>query len=466
MNLLSLILFLMSAHGAETLSLKGSTVQVSESPFWVDSWFIHQHKDISLLAATNFSSSMLLTFSGSDFTDLNQKKATSLKTQGDAIEWVYSDERVRVERRTTPGDDFVTVDLKVRFLKNAPEKAYLSIVSKNVSDDKETRDRQLAYYTDQKIERRLLSDYELSEPKAEDIPGPIKWVGAQSHYFGLFVLPAQSPTRLLGQATGEHQGQMSLEYPVQDGALNLSFRVAFVPKELEKLRALDPTLDTSVDLGWFTFVAYPLLWLLKFLYKFVGNYGVAIVILTIIVKILLFPLVVKGIKGMRKMAEIQPKLNALKEKHKGNKEAYNREMMAFMQKNKYNPLSGCLPLLVQMPVFFALYSVLYTAVELYRAPFFLWLNDLSAHDRFYITPVVLAGLMFLQQKLTPPTAAMDPTQQKVMQFLPIVFGAFMITTPSGLCVYMIVNTIFSIGQQYYLNKKYGLTGAASAVTSI
>lgn len=464
--MLSFILFLMSAYGSETLNLKGANIQVSESPFWVDSWTLHEHKDISLLAATNFSSSLLLTFSGSDFTDLNQKKATSLKSEGSAIEWVYSDERVKIERRTIPGNDFVTVQLNVKFAKNAPEKAYISLVSKNVTDDAETRDRQLAYFSNQEIQRRLLSDYEATEPKSEDVPGPIKWIGAQSHYFGFFVLPGETPTRLLAQATGQNQGQMSLEYPVKNGELNLSFRLAFVPKELERLRALDPTLDTSVDLGWFTFVAYPLLWLLKFLYKFVGNYGFAIVILTIIVKIILFPLVVKGVKGMRKMAEIQPKLNALKEKHKGNKEAYNREMMAFMQKNKYNPLSGCLPLLVQMPVFFALYSVLYTAVELYRAPFFFWLTDLSAQDRFYITPVILAGLMFLQQKLTPPAPSMDATQQKVMQFLPLVFGIFMITTPSGLCVYMIVNTIFSIGQQYYLNKKYGLSGAASAVTSI
>lgn len=165
------------------------------------------------------------------------------------------------------------------------------------------------------------------------------------------------------------------------------------------------------------------------------------------------------------MAEFQPKMKALQDKHKDNKVALNQEMMVLMKQNGYNPMAGCLPMLIQMPIFFALYSVLYAAVELYRVPFGPWIHDLSAKDPLFITPVLMALIMFLQQKVTPPAPGMDPSQRKVMMFMPLIFGAFMITTPSGLCIYMIVNATFSILQQQYLNKKLGIPGQSSAMAS-
>ena len=275
-----------------------------------------------------------------------------------------------------------------------------------------------------------------------------------------------NPEKLAIQATGEKQAQASLQLPVVNQQLHASFKVAFVPKRLDVLRAIDPSLDTTVDLGFFTVIAYPILLALKFIYRFVGNYGLAIIILTVLIKILTFPLVVKSMKGMRKMAEVQPKMKALQEKYKDDKVALNQEMMQLMKQSGYNPMSGCFPMLLQMPIFFALYRVLYSAEELYGAPFAFWLKDLSAKDPLFITPVLMSILMFLQQKLTPPSPGMDPAQRKMMMFMPLMFGGFMLTTPSGLCVYMLVNALVSVIQQQYLNKKLGVPGnAASMATS-
>jgi YidC/Oxa1 family membrane protein insertase len=164
---------------------------------------------------------------------------------------------------------------------------------------------------------------------------------------------------------------------------------------------------------------------------------------------------------MAKMAKLQPQLNALREKYKDNKEKLNVEMMNFMKTNGYNPVGGCLPMLLQMPIFFALYRVFFNSMELYQAPFYLWIHDLSAPDRFYVTPVLLCALMFLQQKLSPSTAT-DPAQQKMLQIMPVLFGVFMLMLPAGLNIYMLVNSIVSICQQWYLNRRFGVGAYAKS----
>jgi len=162
------------------------------------------------------------------------------------------------------------------------------------------------------------------------------------------------------------------------------------------------------------------------------------------------------------MARLQPQLQKIREKYKDDKEALNREMMALMKTHGYNPMAGCLPMVIQMPIFFALYRVLYSSIDLYHAPFALYIHDLSARDPFYAMPILLSLTMFVQQKLTPNTAA-DPTQQKMMQFMPLMFGAFMLSLPSGLTLYMLTNAIASIIQQLILNKKFDTTRHAPAL---
>jgi YidC/Oxa1 family membrane protein insertase len=215
---------------------------------------------------------------------------------------------------------------------------------------------------------------------------------------------------------------------------------------------VEPTLDHVVDFGWFTVFAYPLIKVLKWLYQFVQNYGVAIILLTLLLKVLTYPLTYKSMKSMKNMAKLQPQLQKIRDKYKDDREALNREMLTLMKNHGYNPMAGCLPMLVQMPIFFALYRVLYSSIELYHAPFAFWIHDLSSRDPFYVTPVLLSLTMFVQQKLTPNTAT-DPAQAKMMQLMPLIFGAFMLTLPSGLTIYMLVNAIASIGQQMILNKK-------------
>jgi YidC/Oxa1 family membrane protein insertase len=168
---------------------------------------------------------------------------------------------------------------------------------------------------------------------------------------------------------------------------------------------------------------------------------------------------------MKQMARLQPELQKLRDKHADDKEAQNRAVLEFMRGNGYNPAAGCLPMLIQMPIFFALYRVLYSSIELYHAPFMFWIKDLSAHDPFYVTPVLMSVTMFLQQKLSPSTAT-DPVQQKMMMMMPLIFGAFMLSLPSGLTLYMLVNALVSIIQQLIMNKKLNIGhGTAVAASS-
>jgi len=193
-----------------------------------------------------------------------------------------------------------------------------------------------------------------------------------------------------------------------------------------------------------------MLWLLKFFYNLIHNYGVAIILLTIVIKLILYPLTHKSFKSMKEMQKIQPKITALREKYKDNKEMLNKEIMTLYRTQKVNPLGGCLPMLLQIPVFFALYKVLLDSIELRHAPFIFWIQDLSAKDPYYITPILMGASMFIQQKMTPQVG--DPTQAKLMLMLPIVFTFMFLNFPSGLVIYWLVNNLLSIAQQFYINK--------------
>jgi YidC/Oxa1 family membrane protein insertase len=447
-----------------SVPFKYSDLSVGDGAFWVQDWKLNEPRGISLSHVTSADQALLLTFSGADFTYLNAQKAGAFKTVSPGkYEWSYSDANVDYTRTYEKSGESMVVSVDVQFKKTAPEKAYLNLSTKALADEKEAQDQELFYFTNGKIERKNI----VKNIDSTDVLTALKWFGAGSRYFVLAVHPEEvQADKLTLWSTGAKQAQASLQMPITQQKLHAKFKVTFVPKRLDVLREIDPSLDTTVDLGFFTIIAYPILWSLKFIYRYVGNYGVAIIILTLMVKLLTFPLVVKSMKGMRKMAEFQPKMKALQEKYKDDKTALNAEMMQLMKQSGYNPMAGCFPMLLQMPIFFALYRVLYTAEELYGAPFAFWLKDLSAKDPLYITPILMSGIMFLQQKLTPPSPGMDPAQRKMMMFMPLMFGGFMLTTPSGLCVYMLVNAVVSIAQQQYLNKKLGVSGnAASMATS-
>lgn len=220
----------------------------------------------------------------------------------------------------------------------------------------------------------------------------------------------------------------------------------FVKKEYNYLTALEQNLNNSVDFGIWGFFAVWILKGLQFFYTFIPNYGVSIILLTLLIRLITFPLQYKSFVSMKKLQLVQPELTKIREKYKEDPARMQKESMELFKKSGANPIGGCLPLLLQMPVFFAFYKVLYGAVELVDAPFMLWLHDLSNKDPYYVLPVLMTGAMFLQQKLTPNTIT-DPVQKKVMMFMPLIFGVIMKDLPSGLSLYIFVSTIFGILQQ-------------------
>ena len=229
-------------------------------------------------------------------------------------------------------------------------------------------------------------------------------------------------------------------------------KLYYGPKDLDILKAQGNDLERAIDLGWFSAIAKPLLHILKFLYRYVHNYGIAIIIVTVVLKVLFFPLTYKSYKSMKDMQKIQPKMAELKEKFKNDRDAMNKAVMDLYKTHKVNPMGGCLPMVVQIPVFFALYKALMFSIELRHAPFMFWIQDLSGKDPYYVTPLIMGATMFIQQKMTP-TAGMDPVQAKMMLMLPVVFTFMFLNFPSGLVLYWLVNNILTIGQQYYINKQ-------------
>jgi YidC/Oxa1 family membrane protein insertase len=299
------------------------------------------------------------------------------------------------------------------------------------------------------------------EIKAKD--RKLDFYGFDSHYFAFAMIPggkANYRTAFSGLGTPnaplcEIVTSASSDFGsiASQATATITYDVWFGPKEVELLSAFNPHLKTTLGLGWLDMIAHPLLLSIKGLYKFTGNYGVAIILLTLLLKILFFPLTKQAAQSAAKMKKLNPEMTKIREKYKADQQKMQMELMKFMGAHKINPMKGCLPILPTIPVFFALFRVLSASIDLRHAPFYGWIIDLSAKDPFLVTPIILTGFMFIQQKLTPMTG-MDKSQEKVMMFMPLIFGVMMITLPSGLVLYMLTNTIVSIGQQHYLNRKF------------
>jgi YidC/Oxa1 family membrane protein insertase len=303
--------------------------------------------------------------------------------------------------------------------------------------------------------------------------GNIKWLAIQSRYFMSGLIPDQIEEARMHLALKSDKVVMA-QYQQPENSIppgnqyTHKYRLYIGPKKISYLRNVGNDLEKLVDFGWFDFIARPCLWLLNLFYSVIPNYGVAIIILTILVKVLLWPLGQKSYKSMSEMKRLQPLMKEIREKYKDDKQRMNQEVMGLYKTYKINPLGGCLPMVVQLPVFFALYRMLYQAIELRHAPFFLWINDLSAPDRLFnfdftipfmeppygipVLTVIMGASMLLQQKMSPPMG--DATQAKMMMFMPIIFTVIFINFSSGLVLYWLVNNILSIAQQYYTQKKY------------
>ena len=237
------------------------------------------------------------------------------------------------------------------------------------------------------------------------------------------------------------------------GLQSMTFSGYIGPKDYRILQSIDPVLVNAIEYGWFTFASAPLFKVLMWLESIFGNWGWAIVALTALIRMLLYPLTYKGMVSMQKMKELAPKMKELKEKYKGDPQRLNAATMEMYKKNGANPLGGCLPLLLQIPVFFAIYRVLLNAVELQGAEWILWINDLSRMDPYFILPILMGATMFYQQHITPNNFT-DPLQEKVFKFLPLIFTFFFVTFPAGLVLYWLINNLFQIAQQSIVNKTF------------
>ncbi|MBU1657906.1 membrane protein insertase YidC [bacterium] len=238
-----------------------------------------------------------------------------------------------------------------------------------------------------------------------------------------------------------------------DASRTMSFHGYIGPKEYKVLESINPVLVNAIEYGWFTFAAKPLFALLSWLHGILGNWGWSIVVLTLIVRAVLYPLTYKGMVSMQKLKAIAPKVKEVQAKYKGDPQRMNAAVMEMYKKHGANPLGGCLPMLLQIPVFFAIYRVLLNAVELQGAEWIFWINDLSRMDPTFILPVLMGASMYYQQKLTPNNFT-DPMQEKIFKFLPIIFTFFFVTFPAGLVLYWFVNNLFSIAQQFIVNQQF------------
>lgn len=303
------------------------------------------------------------------------------------------------------------------------------------------------------------------------LKAPIDWIGYENNYFVQALIPLEEKGyQVVARVMDPNRQLIRVVYLTDqfevDSNQEVTFKVRLYlgPKEIEPLTKAEHNMVKAVDYGWFTFIAKPLLHVLNFFYRYTHNYGWAIIIVTILIKIIFWPLTQKSFESMQRMKKLQPRIAELRERFKDDKEKMNTELMALYKSYKVNPLGGCLPMVLQIPVFFAFYRMLNGAVELRHQPFMLWINDLTAPDRLWIgfdipylgpgLPVLtllMGATMFIQQKMTPSGG--DPRQEQIMLLMPVVFTVMFINFPSGLVLYWLINNILSIAQQYMINRR-------------
>ena len=322
-----------------------------------------------------------------------------------------------------------------------------------------------ALYTDK--EKFTKIDFSDIEKNKANIPRQIPagepgWVAMVQHYFASAWLPSDKTVRDVYVGKVEQNlyriGLQTPLNPLAAGASHIEKTRLFIgPQEETLLEKIAPGFDLIKDYGYLTVIAKPIFWLLEQIHSYVANWGWAIVILTLLIKLLFFPLSAASYKSMARMKEVQPRLMTLREQLKGDPQKLNRAMMDLYKQEKINPLGGCLPVVVQIPVFIALYWVLLSSVEMRNAPWILWINDLSVPDRYYILPVIMAVSMYVQVKLNPTPP--DPLQAKIMMWMPIVFSVMFFFFPAGLVLYWVVNNILSIAQQWQINQMFAKRSA-------
>ncbi|MGE0086315.1 MAG: membrane protein insertase YidC [Desulfococcaceae bacterium] len=369
----------------------------------------------------------------------------------------------------SPDTYLIGLEVKVKNLSDTPVKGNLSIALLNrVPENTQYSFEGPSALIDNSLEQVKIKDIE----DKNTYEGRVGWTAIETRYFLSGIIPAEQ-TGARMQLIVRPDNILENRYTGPEKTLSpgmeqsFAFDLYFGPKSLKILKSLHNGLDRLVHFGMFDILAKPCLWLMNEIYDFIPNYGVAIILLTLLIKIALWPLGNKSYKSMNEMKRIQPLMADIREKYKDDKRKMNEELMNLYKIYKVNPMGGCLPMVLQIPVFFALYRMLYEAIELRHAPFFGWITDLSAPDRLFsfgfsipfmdppygipVLTIIMGATMLLQQKMSPPPG--DPGQARMMMFMPVIFTVIFINFSSGLVLYWLINNILSIAQQYYILKK-------------
>ena len=379
--------------------------------------------------------------------------------EGSKLTFTQTSNQMKEEKIFTFYPDKYAFDLEVKIYNLSTvalsESAFLSwnqYVDPKSESDSYGHDGPISYIAND-VER-----YDVKKIVSGKLLGPdIAWAGFESKYFIGAMVP-QNPTLTSLALSVDPRNMVSVSLKstpsiIPPGQIaSFGYSLFLGPKENDILKAQGVGLENAIDFGsWMKWLAMPLLISIKFLNSYVHNYGIAIIILTILIKIIFWPLGNKSYKSMKEMQKLQPKIAELREKYKSDKAKLSQETMALYKTHKVNPLGGCLPMVIQIPVFFGLYKALMYSIELRHAPFYFWIQDLSAKDPYYITPIIMGATMLIQQKMSPSMG--DPMQQKIMMLMPVVFTFLFVNFPSGLVIYWLFQNILSIGQQYYINKQ-------------
>ncbi len=402
-----------------------------------------------------------------------EKDSVDIKNKAKEISFLWTSPKGVVVEKTylfSPETYMISLDVTIKNGSDQTIKDNLTLSLLKMTSDSVSR---YGFEGPSALINNKLEQVKIKKIKKKDVyPGKLTWISVQDRYFMSAIVPdkAVDASMHLG-LNGDKILKNTYVQPEQmihpDDQHVFKYKLFFGPKSMTVLKSVDYDLIKAVHFGFFDILAKPCVWIMNFIYDFIPNYGVAIIILTILSKILLWPLGNKSYKSMAAMKKIQPLMTEIKEKYKDDKKRMNEEMMGLYKTYKVNPLGGCLPMVVQIPVFFALYRMLYEAIELRHAPFFWWINDLSAPDRLFrfdfsvpfmqapygipVLTIIMGATMFIQQKMSPPAG--DPTQAKMMMMMPIVFTVIFINFSSGLVLYWLVNNIISVAQQYYITKK-------------
>lgn len=384
----------------------------------------------------------------------------------DTLVFEYADSGFSIKRSFTFYHDSFRVDIKDE-VSGMPEYWITTGTDFGIYDNKDTSVH-FGPVLLKETDRIEFSAGKLNEAKT--YTQGLKWIAQEDKYFFASLVPS---TTMEEARVWQIKDSPVIAFKGKSGTNN--FMLYAGPKEYDKLKTLKVGLEHIVDFGFFSILAIPLFWVLKLFYNLTANYGWAIILLTIVTRIPFIPLINKSQKSMKKMQEIQPRMAEIKEKYKKDPQRMQKEMMEIYKTHKVNPVGGCLPILLQIPVFFALYKILLIAIELRAAPFMLWIQDLSAPDTLFghipaaipliggfavgPLPIVMGITMVIQQKMTP--TSLDPTQNKIMMLMPIIFTFLFLNFASGLVLYWLINNIFSIAQQFYTNKKIAKEAASA-----